>query len=600
MVDAVEFCAGTLPMSELREIWKNLRLVLYRLGRRDRTNLLLALGVIGLTAALTNALPLLLGAMVDRATGAQGVTFRMAVPFLTAIFAIVIAREGLHVLRKCLVESTCTRIEMETRVAAISHLLRLDFTFFSDSQSGALHGRLNRSTEGLVKMVKLGFLDLGPAVLVALFALVAALLKSPIVAFVMALFMPIGLRIILSQIRSQKGIRLDLLRGKEEMDGAIVEMLGGIESIRAMDTAGIEAARIGSISDKLRRKELRHHLWMAWFDSFKGLNEGVSHIVVLGTAVGLATIGSITTGDVLTVSLLFAAVTAPLREVHRILDEAHESSLKIQDLNSLFDLPIAEPFRVQTSGVCASQRGCGQGIEVTTLCHRHRGAPAATLNNVSFKIAPGEFVGICGPAGCGKSTMAKIFLRLLSPTGGHVKMFGLCLDYLSQADIAASVVYVSQTPLVFSGSVRENIAYGLKGVTEDDIRRAATLANIHGEIMSMPNGYDTQVGERGAKLSGGQRQRLAIARIFLRRPRVIILDEATSALDNINEQAVTKAIRENLGRETIIIAIAHRLTTLKSADRILVFQHGELVEQGDYPSLAEKGGLFGVMLKSAA
>jgi ATP-binding cassette subfamily B protein len=153
---------------------------------------------------------------------------------------------------------------------------------------------------------------------------------------------------------------------------------------------------------------------------------------------------------------------------------------------------------------------------------------------------------------------------------------------------------------VFSGSVRENIAYGLKGVTEDDIRRAATLANIHGEIMSMPNGYDTQVGERGAKLSGGQRQRLAIARIFLRRPRVIILDEATSALDNINEQAVTKAIRENLGRETIIIAIAHRLTTLKSADRILVFQHGELVEQGDYPSLAEKGGLFGVMLKSAA
>jgi ATP-binding cassette, subfamily B, bacterial len=584
-------------MTEFCDIWKILARVIARLGRHERRNLLLAVGVIGLTAMLTNALPLTLGAMVDRVTGAQTVTLRIAAPFLISIFAIVIAREGLHVLRKYLVERTCTRIEMETRVAAVNHLLKLDFAFFSDNQSGALHGRLNRSIEGLVKMVKLGFLDLGPAVLVALFALVAALWKSPIVAIVMALFVPVGLRIILSQIRSQKGIRLDLLRGKEEIDGALIEMLGGIESIRTMDTAEIETARVASISDRLRRKELRHHVWMAWFDSFKGLNEGVSHIVVLGAAVGLAALGKITTGDVLTVSLLFAGVTAPLREVHRILDEAHESSLRIQDLNALFDLPLAEPFRFQANGKVSSPHTVSSGIEVASLCHRYGVAPAATLQNVDFQIAPGEFIGICGPAGSGKSTAVKILLRLLSTSGGTIKMFGQDLQYLSQADIAESVAYVSQTPFVFSGTVRENIAYGLNNVAEEDIRRAATLANVHAEILTMGNGYNTQVGERGSKLSGGQRQRIAISRIFLRRPSVVILDEATSALDNINEQAVTKAIRD-LRRSTIIIAIAHRLTTLKHADRILVFNEGGISEQGDYESLSENGGLFSSMLKS--
>lgn len=587
-------------MTELREIWISSLRVFTRLGKRDRTNLLLALVVIAVSAALTSALPVLLGALVDRATGHHGITLGMAVPILAAIFAIVVAREGLQVARKFLVENTCTRIEMETRVAAVNHLLKLDFGFFFNSQSGALHGRLNRSIEGLVRMVKLGFLDLSPAVLVALFALIAALWKSPIVAIVMGLFVPVGLQIIVRQIRSQKGIRLDLLRGKEEIDGAVVEMLGGIENIRAMDTALIETARVSCISERLRRKELRHHLWMAWFDSFKGMNEGVSHIVVLAAAVALAGAGKITTGDVLTVSLLFAGVTAPLREVHRILDEAHESSLRIQDLNTLFDLPIADPFRVEEANGGTTAFNGELGIEVNNLCHKYAAATDTTLNNVNFRIGCGEFVGICGPAGCGKSTIVKIFLRLLSPTAGNVKLFGRDLGRISQADIAEGLAYVSQIPFVFSGSVRENIAYGSAKVTDEEVRRAARLANIHDEIMAMSCGYETQVGERGSNLSGGQRQRIAIARIFLRRPRVVILDEATSQLDNINEQVVTKAIRENVSRDTIIIAIAHRLTTLRAAGRILVFKRGELVEQGDYQTLSTKGGLFSAMLKSAA
>jgi len=194
----------------------------------------------------------------------------------------------------------------------------------------------------------------------------------------------------------------------------------------------------------------------------------------------------------------------------------------------------------------------------------------------------------------------KLILRLihLQDEGGSISLFGQALPQLSRKQIAAMVGYVSQNPLLISGSVFENIAYGLQDISSKDVEDAAQKANIHNEILTFSNGYETQVGEKGTKLSGGQRQRIALARIFLRSPRLLILDEATSALDNINEKAVQVAL-ERIMKDRTVISIAHRLTTLKNADCIFVLNEGEVVQSGIYKDLVAHEGFFRLLNKAS-
>jgi ATP-binding cassette subfamily B protein len=321
---------------------------------------------------------------------------------------------------------------------------------------------------------------------------------------------------------------------------------------------------------------------------------------VLGLAIYLALHGKIEYGYILTFSMLFLNVMAPLSEVHRIIDEGHESSLRVGDLIDILATPTDTSFDTPKTHKSALDVP-GPLVRVEDLRVEYvaaDGRPRCGLESISLAIGRGERIGIAGRSGSGKSTWLKVLLRLTHPCGGRVWFGGVPLEHVPRESIAELIGYVGQQPFVFSGTIEENIAYGVDNATPEAIQRAAQMACIDDEILAMPGGYEAEVAERGQNLSGGQRQRLALARLFLKDPPIFILDEATSALDTISERCVQRALAATRPDRTVIV-VAHRLSTLLDTDRILVFDQGRIVESGSYTELVRQGGVFAELLRHA-
>jgi ATP-binding cassette subfamily B protein len=592
--------------TELRLIWQRSRQVWALLALRHKLALGGAAGVMALTSLNNTAVPLLLGSLVDavRRGIEQGESppelYRLALWFLGLIGLAYLLREGFNVLRRCLVENTCTRISRDMSVKVVSHLMKLDLAALAREKTGALQGRVVRSVDGLVRFLRVSFLDFFPALFTGGFALVAVISKQPLLGLAMVGVIPAAIFLTIRQLLSQKGVRLDLLRCCEEIDGTVTEQLGGIEYVRAAHTHQLEVERLARATERRRAKEIRHHFVMSLFGSAKALNEGFFHLVVLSIAVLFAVQGRISIGDVLTFSILFLNVMSPLSEVHRVLDEGHEASLRVGDLLQILAQPEDRSFVIARTREPRLVPG-EPVIEVKNLRADYptpQGAAVRALNGISLTIRYGETIGVAGRSGCGKSTWLKVLLRLVHPCGGTVRLGGVPLDQVSRADLGQLIGYLGQSPFVFSGTIAENIAYGNDKAAREDLDRAARLAYLEQDIVTMPGSYDAGIAERGQNLSGGQRQRLAIARVLLKQPPILILDEATSALDNISERHVQRSLGlMNTDRTTILVA--HRLSTLRDADRIFVFAAGRIVEVGTYEELVRAGGVFTELVQSA-
>jgi ATP-binding cassette subfamily B protein len=564
--------------------------------------------VMAVTSICNTAMPLLLGKLLDRIkTGSEEglprpTLYWIAAWFLGMIGVAYLLRETLNVVRRYLVENTCTRINRDMTVQLVDHMMKVDLAVLNRERTGTLNGRISRSVDGFVRFLRLSFLDFFPAVFTGAFALTATITKQPLIGLVMLGVIPSAVYLTIRQLISQKGVRLKLMRNYEEIDGAVVEHLGGIEYVRAANTHDLETTRLAQACEKRRTREIRHHFQMSLFGCAKALNEGFFHIIVLSLAIYLAITSpqTVSFGDVLTFSILFLNVMAPLSEIHRVLDEGHEASLRVADLLTMLAEPEDRSFVVPERG--EPQTGPGRtlivfdGVVVDYRCPE--GKQHRALDRVSLSIGYGETIGVAGRSGSGKSTWLKVLLRLTHPCEGKVHFAGMPLETVAREDIARMIGYVSQAPYVFAGSVAENIAYGNEWATQDHIRRAAEQANLHDEIMQMPGGYASSVTERGQNLSGGQRQRLAIARILLQQPSILILDEATSALDNISERFVQRSLGLTRAERTTIL-VAHRLSTLRDADRIVVFDEGRIVEVGTFEELVRKGGVFTELVLSA-
>lgn len=568
------------------------------LSRGQRLALVGAVAMMLLVGFSNAQIPLILGTLVDRMFKGQVVAYGQAIPYLLAVGAFLVGREILQVVRRMLVENTATRVERDATIAAVSHLLMQEVAVLRETNDGALNGRVARSVMGLVKLLKLAFLDALPALATAVFALVVALQKNLLLGGLMASVIPIGLLLVFWQMSTQRGVRLALLESKEQMDGLIVEQLGGIESIRAAHTLDHEIAKVKVIADETQRREFRHHVAMALFDAAKSLNEGAFYLAVVAVSLALALGSALSTGDILAFTMLFATVLAPLREIHRILDEAHESGLRAEAFFDLLDCPSDVSFETVTPEAWEDEPT--HVIEAEDLVVSRGVHPAGgrnAIDGVTFAIRRGEVVGIAGPSGSGKSTLTMALLRLVHPTRGSLRLLGTSVSSVSRAQIGRLIGYVGQEPFLFSGSVADNIAYGTPNANRHQVIAAARQANVHEEITALAGGYDAHIAGRGRNLSGGQRQRIALARVFLQQPPILLLDEATAALDNENERAVMDALDRVADGRTVIM-IAHRLTSLRRTDRILVFDGGKLAESGDYATLSERqNGVFRQLLE---
>lgn len=566
--------------------------IFHMLTKRQKLNFLLIIVIMIISALLTQLLPLSIGSLTDDVLSSEELSFLNVLPFLGFILIITITNEIIKVIRRLLVEDTSTRFEKTARTKAISSLLHAPLDYFKENMTGNIHGKLNRSLEGTTKLLKLMFMDFAPAIFNGLAAIVVIFTKLPItLALLMLLVIPIGIIIVFRQITTQRGIRVELMNEKSNMDRTIVELINGIEVIRIVNNAENETNRFDNTSEYLRKKEMKHHKAMALYDCLKFINEAVFTVLVIGVSAYLAGEKIISVGTVLTAYLSFTQLTTPLRELHRIFDELSESTVLAEEYFKIINIP--KDFSYEIINHQKVRNSKLPMISINKLNFKYKNSSKYIIKELDLNINKGEFIGIAGPSGCGKSSLIKVISKL-EKGEGNIKIDGIDINKLTREDIADKIALVPQSPFLISATIKENVCYGInREVTEEEIKEACQKAFIDDYIESLPDKYETIVQEGGSNLSGGQRQRIAIARIFLRKPSILILDEATSALDNTTEKHIEKAI-ERLQKENniTILSIAHRLSTLENCDNILVLDKGKIVEQGKYQELINTPGIF--------
>ena len=578
----------------------NLKKVLGKIYRlldfKQKIKFLIIILIMIVSAVLTQMTPKAIGWLTDDVLNVNGVTFEKVVPFLILILVVNVGNEIIKIIRRVMVEDVATRTEKKARGMVIRSLLMAPLSYFRKNMIGNIHGRMNRCLDGTIKLEKLLFMDFAPAVFNSVAAIITIFLTLPItLALPMLMVIPIGVTIVLAQINSQRGIRVELLERKSSMDGTIVELINGIEVIRICDSVDFETNRFDTKSEFLRNKEMKHHKAMALYDCLKFINQAVFTVLIIGISTYLATKGIISVGAVLTAYLCFNQLTKPLEELHRIFDEVSECTILASDFFEMVEIP--NDFSYLDTKRELNNEVTDEIINIKNLSfHYSEDKDKLILKDFNIDIEKGMYLGIAGPSGCGKSSLIKSICKL-EKADGTIIFDDTNIDNLNRKDISNIIALVPQSPFLIAGTIYENITYGInREVSIDEVEEAAKKAYILDYIEELPEKFDTLISEGGNNLSGGQRQRIAIARIFLRKPKILILDEATSALDNTSEKHIQSEI-EKLQKEnnTTIIAIAHRLTTLKNCDRIIVLNKGKIEESGKYDELIEKEGIFSDM-----
>ena len=566
------------------------------LDKKQKIRFIIIIMIMIISAILAQMTPKAIGWLTDDILSKDSISFEKVIPFLIFILIVNVVNEIIKIVRRVLVEDTATRTEKKARGIVIKSLLMAPLSYFRKNMTGNIHGRLNRCLDGTIKLEKLLFMDFAPAIFNSIAAIITIFITLPIaLALPMMLVIPIGVFIVLKQIKSQKGIRVELLNSKSEMDGTIVELINGIEVIRICDSLEFETNRFENKSEFLRAKEIKHHKAMAVYDCLKFINQAVFTVLVIRVSTYLATKNIISVGSVLTAYLCFNQLLKPLEELHRIFDEVSECTVLATDFFKMTE--IENDFSYFPISVKSKNKETDEMINMENITFSYpESEDKVILDNFNIDINKGTYLGIAGPSGCGKSSLIKSICKL-EKANGTIIIDNINLNNLSRKDISKLIALVPQSPFLIAGTIYENITYGIdREVSKDEVEEASKRAYIFDYINSLPEKFDTMVSEGGNNLSGGQRQRIAIARIFLRKPKILILDEATSALDNTSEKHIQAEIEKMKDENnTTIIAIAHRLTTLKNCDRIIVLNKGHIEEEGKFDELIDKGGMFSDM-----
>ncbi|MFB6138136.1 MAG: ABC transporter ATP-binding protein [Halobacteriaceae archaeon] len=485
------------------------------------------------------------------------------------------------------------RVKHEVRTATYQQMQRLDMGFFNEVQTGELMSILSNDTNRLEQFldnmmgdaIQLGVLMLGTAaILLAMnwqLALVTLSIVPVAAAFTYA-FM------VLAEERYA-----DVRESVGDLNSRLENNLSGIQVIKAGNTEDYEDERVREHSYTYFRLDwlaLRlNFIYRPGLQMLTSLSFIATFVVggmwlVGGTAPGPFT-GTLTAGQLVTFLLLTQRLVNPLAQLGNIVDRYEDAKASTKRILGLMSLPE----RIDDAPDAVDLEDVEGRVEYDDVTFSYGDEPV--LENVDFTAEPGETVGLVGPTGAGKTTVVKLLLRLYDVDEGAVRVDGHDVRDVTLESLRTSMGYVGQDNFLFDGTIRENIAYGAFDATEEEVEQAARMAEAHEFITNMPDGYDTDIGERGVKLSGGQRQRVAIARTILQRPEIMIFDEATSAVDTETELLIQRSIDE-LAADRSTFIIAHRLSTVRDADTILVVEDGEIVERGAHDDLIAADGLY--------
>ncbi len=479
-------------------------------------------------------------------------------------------------------------IEHDLRVDAYSHLQELDLAWFEDTTSGGLLSVLNDDVNQLER-----FLDVGAAALIALFwnlVLVGAVFAATSWQLALVAFLPIPL-IVFGSLRYQRRLvpRYALVREKVgEVSSTLATNLGGIATIKAFATEHREAERVRRVSDDYRRANGEAIRYSSAFIPLirMAILAGFTATLLLGGAMVLD--GRLAVGLYSVLVFMTQRLLWPLTELGETLDLYQRAMASTRRIFAL--LAVQPQIRPGTHELPTPVTG---DVRLDGVRFGYRDGPDV-LRDIHIHVPAGETHAVVGATGAGKSTLVRLLLRFHDPREGTVRLDGHDVRSLTYRSLRSAMGYVSQDVFLFHGSVRDNIAYGRPGATDEEIEEAARQAEAHEFVLGLPDGYDTVVGERGVRLSGGQRQRLSIARALLREPAVLLLDEATSAVDNETEAAIQRSLAR-VGEGRTVVVIAHRLSTVRDAYRIWVLERGTVAEAGTHDELVAAGGLYAAL-----
>ena len=477
-------------------------------------------------------------------------------------------------------------IETEMRRRAFDHLQKLSFTFFDNSKTGTLITHVTKDLEDVGEVAHHGPEDLFIAIMTFIGAFALMFTVNWRLALLTTVVTPV-----VTVLSTRYGNRMTqnfraLFRQVGAFNARIEENVGGMRVVQAFANEEHERALFAIDNAQYRRTKLAAYRLMAASTSITYLGMRVTQLVVMVAGTWFVLHGQLTEGGFISFLLLVAVFLRPVEKINGVLETYPKG---IAGFRRYTELLAVEPDIVDQPH--ASDAGALRGdirFERVTFGY---GDGRTVLQDIDLAIAAGETVAFVGPSGAGKTTLCSLLPRFYEPSAGRITIDGTDIRAMTLASLRSQIGIVQQDVFLFGGSVRENIAYGRLGAADNDILAAAHRAQLSDVIASLPQGLDTIVGERGVKLSGGQKQRLAIARMFLKNPPILILDEATSALDTETEQAVQRALTDlAAGRTTLVIA--HRLATIRNADRIVVVDASGVAEQGRHGELLAAGGMY--------
>ena len=482
--------------------------------------------------------------------------------------------------------------ESDMRRDIFTHMQDLSCSFYDKNRTGVLMSRITSDLFEVTELSHHGPENIVICTLTILGALAVLFTIRWELALALTVILPLCLWFTLSQRLRMKRANVEVKRKTAEIYSAIESSISGVRTAKAFANEHVEHEKFETANALFRGAKVEYYKSMGLFMSGMEFTTGIMQVVVVAFGGWLIMRGKMDFITLITFSLYVSTFVSPVRKLAQFSEQYMQGAAGFE---RFLEIMRTEP-EIQDSPGAAELGGVEGRIEYRDVSFAYsNGVPV--LSHIDLTVEPGQCLALVGPSGGGKTTLCQLLPRLYDVTDGAVYVDGHDVRDLTQASLRRSIGMLQQDVFLFAGTIRENIRYGRGDATDEEIVEAAIRAEIHDEIMALPDGYDSYIGERGVMLSGGQKQRVSIARIFLKNPKILILDEATSALDTVTEQRIQASL-DALSKGRTSIVIAHRLSTVRHADTIAVIEGEHIAEMGSHEELMKKNGVYAGLVRA--